>query len=308
MRNSWSDLFLLGLVQVTNYNKTISIDGYQFHVDRRLSIYLIHSHSAAPNCVFPLFCLHWQVNFLTGWKRTDFLCKGKLVIALPWQSKLGQCLFFPSNQILLTISLGICQIKRHFSLIVILLYRAGQLTKHLSRVRQLAASLEGYSISPQVIFDPSYPLRIKLFSAFLHHPHHFNPPPRPICLPNHHWVWKPLPTGNQPPPPCCFYSSNSLSISFLSTDNSSGVCLPPTLSSLWPRPVLCCPPTSGEFCVSPITKKNPAWISGGTPLWPSAIFVPEPLSGQKSVSQAPTLPCTSQVSSGELALLYSVTW
>ena len=83
MRNSWSDLFLLGLVQVTNYNKTISIDGYQSHVDRRLSIYLIHSHSAAPNCVFRLFCLHWQVNFLTGWKKTDFLFKSKLVIALP---------------------------------------------------------------------------------------------------------------------------------------------------------------------------------------------------------------------------------
>ena len=151
-------------------------------------------------------------------------------------------------------------------------------------------------------------LRIEFFSAFLHHPHHLNPPPRPFCLPNHHWVWKPLPTGNQPPPPCCFFSSNGLSISFLSTDNSSGVCLPPTLSSLWSRPVLCCPPTSGEFCVSPITNRNPAWISGGTPLWPSAIFVPEPLSGQKSVSQAPTLPCTSQVSSGEFALLYSVTW
>ena len=177
MRNSWSDLFLLGLVQVTNYNKTISIYGYQSHLERRLSIYLIHSHSAAPNCVFPPSCLHWQVNFLTGWKKTDFLCKGKLVIALPWKSKLGQCLFFPSNQILLTISLGICQIKRHFSLIAILLYRAGQLTKHLSRVRQLAASLEGYSISPQVIFDPSYPLRIQLFSAFLHHPLHFNPLP-----------------------------------------------------------------------------------------------------------------------------------
>ena len=91
MRNSWSDLFLLGLVQVTNYNKTISLDvinlmltyGYLSHLERRLSIYFIHSHSAAPNCAFPLSCLHWQVNFLTGWKKTDFLCKGKLEIAHP---------------------------------------------------------------------------------------------------------------------------------------------------------------------------------------------------------------------------------
>ena len=91
MRNSWSDLFLLGLVQVTNYNKTISLDvinlmltyGYLSHLERRLSIYFIHSHSAAPNCAFPLSCLHWQVNFLTGWKKTDFLCKGKLLIAVP---------------------------------------------------------------------------------------------------------------------------------------------------------------------------------------------------------------------------------
>ena len=90
----------------------------------------------------------------------------------------------------------------------------------------------------------------------MHHPHHFTPPPRPICLPNHHWICKPLPTGNQPPPPCCFYSSNSLSISLLSTDNSSGVCLPQTLSSLWPRPVLHCPPTSGEFVYPRLQQKS----------------------------------------------------
>ena len=126
-------------------------------------------------------------TFSLAGRRQTSSAKVNLRLLIPDKVNWDNVYFFHQIK-LLTISLGICQIKRHFSLIAILLYRAGQLTKHLSRVRQLAASLEGYSISPQVIFDPSYPLRIQLFSAFLHHPHHFNPPPRPICLPNHHWV------------------------------------------------------------------------------------------------------------------------
>jgi len=95
------------------------------------------------------------------------------------------------------------------------LQRAGQLTKHLGRVRQLAASLEGYSISPQVHFHLSWlSFEFKFMQSYAFLP---NPPPNSyIALVTHL-------------PPFCLPTTTSGDI----THHPSGVCLPPPPRPLW---------------------------------------------------------------------------
>ena len=45
------------------------------------------------------------------------------------------------------------------------------------------------------------------------------------------------------------------------------------------------------------------FVAGGAALRPSAFFIPEPLSGQEQISQAPSLPGTSQIPPGALYFL-----